>query len=324
MYDPSMRVLTVLELLQTHGQLSGGDLAARLEVSVRTVQRYVARLQDLGIPVASSRGPGGSYRLQPGFRLPPLMFGTEEAFAVALGLDALVFLGLSETAPAAAGVKAKLARVLPETVSGQVAALQSVLELERPAWVVGADIALLTRLASAVQARKRVCLGYRKKGDAVSVREVEPYGLMQHSGRWFLGGFCLLRRSLRLFRVDRIDTAVVLKETFERPADFEMAAFLRDSIAFAPAPWEVSVWLDAPPETVRRRIGARAVLEPEGGGTRLRCGVTDLDEFAVTLLYLGCGLEVTEPPELIRAFQTLAERAQRAVCNKPLTSTAPR
>ena len=105
-----MRVLTVLELLQTHGRLSGGELAARLEVSVRTVQRYVARLQDLGIPVEGTRGPGGFYRLKPGFRLPPLMFGTEEAFAVALGLDALIFLGLSETAPAAAGVKAKLAR----------------------------------------------------------------------------------------------------------------------------------------------------------------------------------------------------------------------
>ena len=312
MYDPSMRVLTVLELLQTHGRLSGKELAARLEVSIRTVQRYVARLQDLGIPVASSRGPGGFYRLKPGFRLPPLMFGTEEAFAIALGLDALTFLGLSETAPAAASVKAKLARVLPETVSEQVEALRSVLELERPAWVVGTDIALLTRLASAVQSCKQVRLGYRKEGGAVSVREVEPYGLMQHSGRWFLGGYCLLRRDLRLFRVDRIETATVLSETFKRP-EFEMAAFLRQSIAFAPAPWEVSVWLDAPPETLVRRSGMRAILEPEGDGTRLRCGVTDLKEFAVSLLYLGCGLEVTEPPELVDAFQTLAERIQHAV-----------
>ncbi len=186
-----------------------------MEVSVRTVQRYVARLQDLGIPVASSRGPGGSNRLKPGFRLPPLRFGAEEAFAVAIGLDALVFLGLSETAPAA-GVKAKPARVLPETVSEQVAALRAVLERERPGWVVGTDITLLTRLASAVQSRKRVCLGYRKKGGAVSVRGVEPC-LMQHSGRWFLGGYCLLRRDLRLFRVDRIETAVILKERLNAP-----------------------------------------------------------------------------------------------------------
>lgn len=91
-----------------------------------------------------------------------------------------------------------------------------------------------------------------------------------------------------------------------------MAAFLRESIAFAPAPWEVSVWLDALPETLRRRVGARAILEAEGGGTRLRRGVSNLAEFAVTLLCLGCGLGVAEPPELVKAFQTLAARAQCA------------
>ena len=194
-------------------------------------------------------------------------------------------------------------------MSEQVEALRAVLELERPAWVVGADIALLTRLASAVQTCKRVRLGYCKEDGTLSERVVEPYGLMQHSGRWFLGGYCLLRRDLRLFRVDRIETAGVLSETFERPA-FEMAAFLRESVAFAPAPWAVSVWLDAPPETVRR-LGAQAVLEAERGGTRLRCGVTDLDAFAVSLLYLGCRLEVGSPPELVTAFAGVAERAAK-------------
>jgi predicted DNA-binding transcriptional regulator YafY len=241
MHDPSMRVLTVLELLQSRGRMSGAELAGRLEVSVRTVQRYVARLQDLGIPVASTRGPGGSYRLEPGFRLPPLMFGTDEAFAVALGLDALTQLGLGAVAPATAGVKAKLARVLPETVAERVDALRSALEPEKPRWIVDADVALLTELASAVHARRRVRLGYRTGDGRVSERDLEPFGLMQHEGRWFVAGYCL-RRDLRLFRVDRIEAAALLGETFRRPDDFEMAAFLYRSVAFAPAPWRVEVW----------------------------------------------------------------------------------
>src|SRR4029079_10065830 len=98
---------TVLELLQARERISGRDLAERLEVSVRTVQRYVMRLQDLGVPVESTRGPGGAARLTPGYRMPPLMLGTEEAFAVALGLDALAHLGLSEVAPAAVGARTK-------------------------------------------------------------------------------------------------------------------------------------------------------------------------------------------------------------------------
>lgn len=95
MYDPIMRVLTVLEILQARDHVSGSELAERLEVNVRTVQRYIARLQDLCIPVESVRGVGGFYRLKPGFRLPPPMFTDEEAFAAMLGLRALRHLGLS-------------------------------------------------------------------------------------------------------------------------------------------------------------------------------------------------------------------------------------
>ena len=94
MYDPSMRVLTVLELLQARERVTGKELAEHLEVSDRTVQRYIMRLQDLGVPVESTRGPGGYYRLKPGFRIPPLMFDADEALAVSIGLDALGSIGL--------------------------------------------------------------------------------------------------------------------------------------------------------------------------------------------------------------------------------------
>ena len=111
MYDPSMRVLTVLELLQAHEEVSGADLARRLEVSPRTVQRYIARLQDLGIPVEGRRGVGGAYRLKAGFRLPPLMFTPDEALAAALGLRTLRHLGLHALAPAAQAAKIGRAHV---------------------------------------------------------------------------------------------------------------------------------------------------------------------------------------------------------------------
>jgi len=74
MYFPTTRVLTILELLQSHYRLSGPELAERLEVNTRTVRRYITMLQDLGIPVEAERGRHGSYRLRPGFNLSPLMF----------------------------------------------------------------------------------------------------------------------------------------------------------------------------------------------------------------------------------------------------------
>src|SRR5689334_14303765 len=100
MYFPTTRVLTVLELLQSHQQMGGPELAQRLEVNVRTVRRYITMLQDLGIPVEGERGRQGAYRLRPGFRLPPLMFTEDETLAVTLGLLAARKLGLTVAAPA--------------------------------------------------------------------------------------------------------------------------------------------------------------------------------------------------------------------------------
>ena len=95
---------------------------ARLGVDVRTVRRDVVSLRDLGIPVEAERGPGGCYRLRPGYRVPPLMFTAPEAAAAALGLVAARRLGLD-----ADGALAKLRRVLPDRVRGQVEALEHAL-----------------------------------------------------------------------------------------------------------------------------------------------------------------------------------------------------
>src|SRR6476660_305961 len=79
MYHPTTRVLAVLDLLQSRGEVSGAELAARLEVSARTIRGYVTMLRDMGIPVEARPGRHGGYRLRPGFRLPPLMLANDEA-----------------------------------------------------------------------------------------------------------------------------------------------------------------------------------------------------------------------------------------------------
>ncbi len=103
-----MRVLTTLEILQARDRVTGADLAERLEVDLRTVQRYIVRLRDLNIPVEASPGVGGSYRLRPGFRLPPLLLTNEEAFALSLGLRALRQIGVEAFAPATEGALSNL------------------------------------------------------------------------------------------------------------------------------------------------------------------------------------------------------------------------
>ena len=313
MYDPIMRVLTVLEILQAREHVTGAELAKRLEVNERTVQRYIARLQDLCIPVESKRGVGGAYRLKPGFRLPPMMFPDEEAFALTLGLRALRHLGLGAFAPAAEGAAAKLGRVLPHSLRESVSAVDEVVAVEPGPWVISTSAELLIRLCTAIRAGHRVAFHYQSHDHAASRREVEPYGIVHMDGRWYFVGHCLLRQALRTFRLDRVSELEMKDQSFDRPAGFDAKAHLQRSMPFVQAGFSIEVWLDLPIEKARARFaGHRVMIEEENGGVTLRCSRENLEWFAALLLTLGCSIVVRQPSELKEAFDRLAARAAQA------------
>lgn len=112
--------------------MSGPELAGSLEVSPRSVRRYVTMLQDMGIPVEGERGRYGSYRLRPGYKLPPLMFDDDEALAVTAGLLLVRHSGGLVEPVTTERALAKLNRVLPEALREQVTAVQETLVLEVP------------------------------------------------------------------------------------------------------------------------------------------------------------------------------------------------
>ena len=132
MLAPTSRLLELLELLQTQPLTTGREIADRLEIDRRTVRRYVAALQELGIPVEGERGVGGGYRLRPGYRLPPLMLDDDEATVVVLGLVMARRLGLDGGAASVEGALAKIHRVLPDTLRRRVEALEATLGFTTP------------------------------------------------------------------------------------------------------------------------------------------------------------------------------------------------
>src|SRR6266566_7287653 len=204
MYFPTTRVLTILELLQSRQQLSGPELAERLEVNARTVRRYITMLQDLGIPVEADRGRYGSYRLRPGFKLPPLMFTEDEALALTLGLLAAHRLGLTAAAPAVEGALAKIERVLPLALRERVQAVQEtlILDLTRTGPTPGSDI--VVTLCAAAQQQRRVWINYSSWQSETTERTVDLYGIVYRSGFWYAVGYCHLRAGIRVFRLDHV------------------------------------------------------------------------------------------------------------------------
>jgi predicted DNA-binding transcriptional regulator YafY len=313
MYDPIQRVLTVLEILQARDFVSGAELAERLEVDLRTVQRYIVRLKDLSIPVESSRGVGGAYRLKPGFRLPPLLLTNEEAFALSLGLRALRQIGLSAFAPATEGALAKLGRVLPETLRESVRTVEDVVAIEPGPWVVSTSVQSLIDAASAIRTGHRIRFAYQSHDGSRSNRHIEPYAVMHTDGRWYLIGHCLSRQALRTFRLDRVTGLEVTRATFRRPADFDPRRHLQQSMPFIQSDYRIDVWIDMPIDEAERTFAHwRVALEPEDNGTRLLCGRDRLDLVAAMLLGMGCRIVVHSPPEMRQVFREMARRATTA------------
>jgi predicted DNA-binding transcriptional regulator YafY len=305
-------VLGLLELLESRPAVTAAQAAAELGVDPRTVRRYVASLQSLGIPVEGERGVGGGYRLAPGFRLPPLMLAEGEAAVVALGLAAVRRLGLGEPGDVDAAV-AKVRRVLPRALRGRVEALDAALDFTaapREADVPGERLLLL---ADAIARRRRVTLRYRAADGEESDREISPHGLVAHGGHWYLVGHDHGRDAPRTLRADRVLHAALGAAADPAPDGFDAAAAVTE--AFARLPWrhEVEVVLDLPLEDARTRAGASlAVLGAEGDRTRMLLRADSLDWAASFLAGLGCAFEVRRPDELREALARLAGRLRAA------------
>jgi len=310
MYHPTTRVLTVLELLQSHRQMSGPKLAERLEVDVRSVRRYILMLQELGIPIEGERGRYGNYRLRRGFKMPPLMFTEEEALGLTLGLLAAKRVGMAMTTPAVEGALAKIDRVLPEAVRERVQALQETLvlnipssELTRP--TPGSSVVLT--FSTATQQEQRVWMRYRASQSSETERAVDPYGLIFQAGLWYTVGYCHLREGLRIFRLDRVLQVEPREEGFTRPPGFDALDYLRRSIAAMPETWKVEVLLEISLQEAERQISpTTAMLEQVPGGVLMNTYTQTLEWMAHFLVSLRCPLIVREPPELREALRARA------------------
>ena len=309
------RLLTLLELLQAHRSLSGGEIAARLEISPRTVRRYVLGLQEMGIPVEAERGRAGGYHMRPGFRLPPLMFSNDEALVLVLGLLAVQRLGLTPQGPAVEGALAKLDRVLPAALRERLRAAMQVLDLGLAPVARGhADSETVLSLSSAARDGTRLRIRYRSARREETERLVDPYGVAFQSGQWYVVAWDHLRGDLRTFRLDRLLAVEATRDRFDRPAGFDLTGHMQRSLATVPYRWLATVRLETSLEEARRRIHPTVgTLQGTDGGVLLRIGADDLTWIAQLLAGLGMNFSVIGPVELRRAVRQEAARLAECV-----------
>ncbi|MCG7422954.1 WYL domain-containing protein [Micrococcus sp. ACRRV] len=203
MDSPSSRALVLLSLLQTQRAWTASELARRLDVAERTVRRDISRLRSLGYDIRSMRGPGGTYRLVPSIKIPPLLLDADEVCSLVTGL---LVLEAGGTGTATATVRAKLEQLLPPGLRRRAAATALATQVITPAANL-ADWHLLGLLAEAVAQQQHLHFTYTDQQGQVTERLVHPYRHVLRNGIWYLIAYDTRRVAWRLFRLDRIDNA---------------------------------------------------------------------------------------------------------------------
>jgi predicted DNA-binding transcriptional regulator YafY len=251
------RTLALLDLLQTHRQWPGPELAERLGVTGRTLRRDVDRLRELGYRIAATRGAGGGYRLEAGASLPPLLLTDAEAVTMALGLRTVVALGLADGEHVTLTALAKLEQVLPSALRRRIRALAENVHTQVPA-TPAVDPDLLGSLALACRDHERVRFHYTDAAGTETDRVAEPHSLVAARRHWFVVAWDRTREDWRTFRADRISRlhlTGVRDPARQLPADDAAAFVARAVSALRHGHTTVDVVVDLPVEEFRTRLG---------------------------------------------------------------------
>lgn len=325
MSQTAARLLGLLSLLMVPRTWSGTELADRLEVSPRTVRNDIGALRDIGYAIEGTRGAEGGYRLSPdGTAVPPMLFDSREAVAVAVGLHSglsCIIGGMEETS---ARALAKLESILPAAVRARVHRLAHFtvpLAGNQPMPIV--DPSLIVTLIDHCHRHERLRFTYKREdadgqeGEESPVHlEVEPYRLVNRQHRWNLLTFDPGADDWRIFSAERIVPKTPSGPRFEpRPLPAEDIGDYVERHIDGPR-WRHSadVVIEAPAATVMRSLasaeGTVEALDDER--SRVTIGGQSVATMALTLARLDVDFTVIDSPELRDCLERLAHRFGRA------------
>jgi predicted DNA-binding transcriptional regulator YafY len=220
------RLFEIIQILRRGTVTRAADLAARLEVSERTIYRDIADMMAQGVPIDGEAGVG--YILRPGFDLPPLMFNETEMEALLLGARIVQTWADPELAGAASAAMDKIGAVSPVALRRQL----DLVRLWAPADHAREPITIdQTALRHALRDQRKVRFRYEGLDGTASERVVRPLIMAFYGPVWLLAGWCEMRRGFRVFRLDRMAALETLDERFEAEPGRTAEDFLKHDAA---------------------------------------------------------------------------------------------
>lgn len=318
------RLVATLLLMQARGRVTAAQVAEELEVSVATARRDLEALSSAGVPVYPQPGRGGGWSLVGGARtdLTGLTAGEATALFALAGPGAAV-------APAARSALRKLVAALPDTFRADAEAAAESVVVDPARW--GRDDrhrpASVDTLQDAVVRRRRARLTYEDAKRRRSERLVDPWGLVDKDGDWYL--VAGTDKGRRTFRVDRIVAAEVTDEPAERPGDLDLSREWEEVVGEMErrrSLVEATVLVaERHAHVLRHQFGrhCETVGVEDDGRVRLRVAAPMALSIAENLAGWGAGMEVLEPASVKAELARIGAELAAAYGPEPSPGQSP-
>lgn len=301
-----MKYQTMIDMLFTlllRRRVSAGELAARYDISVRTVYRYIDEMTVAGIPIDVARGSGGGIYISDAYKLPK-GYMTREEYDRAIGAMQAMESELHDPALESA-IRKLSAKAKEERRDG---AITGNILVDSGTW--GSERKFsekLSLLERATAEREALEIDYVARDGQHSRRTILPHLLVYKQNIWYVYAFCRMRGAFRLFKVGRMRSIVKTGEFFE-PMPFS-----RDDVP-------LSFWTDT-----QQSVEAKFALSPEvlpfaeewlgienvyeaDGKYYADAVLPDDDSLVEKILSAGAGFKVLSPASLTERVRNEAQK----------------
>ena len=290
------RLIGILSVLLQEEKTTAPELAERFEVSRRTINRDIEALCKAGIPIQTAQGIGGGISIMEGYRMDRTILTSKDMQVILAGLRSL-------DSVSGSSYYGQLMEKIQSGSSDFVSGRDSIL-IDLSSWYKGTLAPKIEMIQDAIENRKLIRFHYFAPSGE-SKRTIEPYYIIYKWTSWYVYGWCLKRKDFRLFKLNRMDKAVVLNDTFEG-RNVPQPELSSDSKA--PHNIVLKALFDADMNwRLVEEFGPDCYKVAEDGRLILVEAYYDLDNLVMWLLTFGDKVEVLEPPEVRDKLRAIAE-----------------
>lgn len=290
-------------------KVSAPELAREFEVSVRTIYRDIETINQAGLPIVTYPGANGGISILDSYKADKRLFTPKD---VAMLLMALGSVRTSFSSGEVARAITKIKGLVPEYDRKAMEMRADQISIDLTPWSGNvASMSVLEAVQLALRESLLLHFTYQDRNRQKSIRRIEPYRLILKRTNWYIGGYCLERQAIRLFKISRMSNVAAGSELFvPRPVD--MDSFVNPDFtdgACMPGVLRISV---TGRETILELFGDDALTQETDTSWIARIPLSDNEQGYSFIAGLGLGCEVLEPVSFRRKVRKYLEEALKA------------